>query len=496
MMEYGPIINSTTKRFSSRDSLGIEGVAASISAELCPIVTTVTPRAFYWPFLCWIYYDYHKYSGIKEKKISNFDEGFLKRQDYFFVLASLLCKNDERNLVGKQKTLIDIEENKSGYFSYNKDYFVTGFGGMQYYNAGCQTMSFIAVDNEETGERYTFPKLTQYGEAMALAFEKVIKPTRYYKEYRLRNVPVPRDVLKEYGRYINLGMNGFDECKRILRTHLFEYNTRLRECAQLAKLMHYITGTYSINVNQARYLLFDHFAARGEGNKYPDEIKNTVAGWEIVVGRQYFTAGIEIIWKYMLDCLDEPRTLEIWINEVLKRSSFSFSLTKPVKDIIKSSNYSFEEREDMIRSGRPRSTSKRVVENGLRVALSIYNRFVNRDDLENTELLLDYGRGNLPGTGSVSLNEWNAVVSKYREKPVRELLEYIMRELIVEQHKRTCFEKMTRYSQSINGFYFEMVDDLYIKNEHEYQQDFQGIRLVQLMQVMQDLDMFDGDYEL
>ena len=71
-----------------------------------------------------------------------------------------------------------------------------------------------------------------------------------------------------------------------------------------------------------------------------------------------------------------------------------------------------------------------------------------------------------------------------------------MRELIVEQHKRTCFEKMTRYSQSINGFYFEMVDDLYIKNEHEYQQDFQGIRLVQLMQVMQDLDMFDGDYEL
>ena len=48
-----------------------------------------------------------------------------------------------------------------------------------------------------------------------------------------------------------------------------------------------------------------------------------------------------------------------------------------------------------------------------------------------------------------------------------------------------------RSSQSINGFYFECIDDMYMGNEHKFQVDFQGIRLIQLMQVMKDLDMFE-----
>ncbi len=69
---------------------------------------------------------------------------------------------------------------------------------------------------------------------------------------------------------------------------------------------------------------------------------------------------------------------------------------------------------------------------------------------------------------------------------------YIMQECVVEQHKRTCFEKITRPSQSVDGYYFEFIDGKYVKNEHVFQLDFQGIRLVQLMQVMKDLDMLEG----
>ena len=144
----GPKLNDITNRFSSRDCLGIESVSATISGEICPIVNTVTPRAFYWPFMCWIYYDFYKNSGIKQRDVKTFDKQFLKRQDYFFVLSNLLIENpDQYNLVGKQKTAIDINENPTGPYPFNEDYFKTRYGGMQYYNAGCLTMLFIMSED-------------------------------------------------------------------------------------------------------------------------------------------------------------------------------------------------------------------------------------------------------------------------------------------------------------------------------------------------------------
>ena len=58
IMAKGPRLNNISRNFTTRDSLGIEGVATSISAEICPIVNTVTPRPFYWAFITWCYYDF------------------------------------------------------------------------------------------------------------------------------------------------------------------------------------------------------------------------------------------------------------------------------------------------------------------------------------------------------------------------------------------------------------------------------------------------------
>ena len=200
-----PQLNNIAKNFTTRDSLGIESVATSISAEICPIVNTVTPRAFYWPFMVWIYYDFYKYSGIEDHSVRAFD-AYLKRQDYFFVLATLLTPgSDQTNLVGKQQTQDDIYYNRTGKYSFNPKYFKTRYGGMQYYNAGCLSMRFIVDQNPETGEYYSFPKLTKDGERMAVAFERVIKNSQYYKKYRLLDVDVPESVLKEYGKVIDFG---------------------------------------------------------------------------------------------------------------------------------------------------------------------------------------------------------------------------------------------------------------------------------------------------
>lgn len=50
-MPKGPILNDISKSFTTRDNLGIEGVATTIQASICSIINTVTPRVFYWPFL-------------------------------------------------------------------------------------------------------------------------------------------------------------------------------------------------------------------------------------------------------------------------------------------------------------------------------------------------------------------------------------------------------------------------------------------------------------
>lgn len=184
-----------------------------MQAEICPIVNTVTPRAFYWPFMIWIYYDFYKYSGIPDHTVPAFD-AYLKRQDYFFVLATLLTEgSDQSNLVGKQQSQIDIDDNPDGPYPFNPSYFKTRYGGMQYYNAGCLSMYFITDQDPNNGKDLTFPALRPEGEEMAKTFEAAIKDTEYYKFYCRNDKAVPRSVLEEYGKVINIGLKGFDKCK-------------------------------------------------------------------------------------------------------------------------------------------------------------------------------------------------------------------------------------------------------------------------------------------
>ena len=495
---YPPILNDTQYRFSTRDCLGIESVAASISAELCPIVNTVTPRAFYWPFMAWIYYDFYKNSGIPNRNTDTFDKEFLKHQDYFFVLSAIINNQpDQQNLVGKQVTSQDFRDNRSGPYSYNSAYFKTRYGGMQYYNAGCLTMQFITLLDEKNDKPFDFPRVTQFGEEMALAFEDVIKDTEYYKYYRLRNAPIPKDVLKEYGQIINIGLKGFDKCKRLLRHHLFETgrseSRRLRQCADYLQYIYSKAGKHTLDYPEARNVFYDYYSPRGLRFDIPEDLKQIAVGWEMVIGRQYLTCGIEMIWKYMLNNLPCPLSFEEWAKRVIESSSIRAVSNQHVSVLLKNPELSFNERELMITQARQDKVKERMVGNGLRVALSVYSRFRGRNDLGEAGALLDYGRGRIPGTGSLSFNEWISLVDQYRDKTIQEFLIHIMRSCIVDQHKRTCYDKMMRTSQSIDGFYFECVDDLYIRNEHEFQVDFQGIRMLQLMQVMKDLDMFEED---
>ena len=86
-MSKGPRLNNISRNFTTRNSLGIDEVANSISGELCPIVNSVTPRPFYWAFITWCYYDVFKNCDPKDRNSDNVYK-YVKMQNYFLALAS------------------------------------------------------------------------------------------------------------------------------------------------------------------------------------------------------------------------------------------------------------------------------------------------------------------------------------------------------------------------------------------------------------------------
>lgn len=491
-MPKGPQLNDISRiKFTTRDSLGIEGVATTLQGKICPIVNTVTPRAFYWPFMVWIYYDFYKYSGITERTSTNFSR-YLKRQDYFFVLATLLTPNSDRNgLVGIQKSEQDILNNPNGPYPFNPNYFQNGFGGMMYYNAGCLSMLYITDQDDITGKQRQLPVLGKEGERMALAFESVIKDTDYYKYYRTKeDSPVPKNVLEEYGKVIKFNLDGFVECKKILKEFMFEdkrgviLSNRSNDLSICGEYLRYL---YSANNNAVldrkayRRVLFDMEISKQNKVIIPDKYKDIAKKWEITIGRQYFTSGLEMIWKFMLEQLEKPMNLKEWIRNSLNNSLFSWDIDNKLSSIVGFCEFDFDSRESVINEAIRNSNQNRWVENGLKVILSIYNRF--QAEVSNSDYGDFYNEGAL--SQSISLIDFFKDVDMYMEKSIREFLLHIMQRYMVEQHYITAFEKML---QGRDGFYYEMLDNLYVR-KHRFDMRFQDIRLVSLLQVMKDIDM-------
>ena len=488
-MSKGPKLNNVKYTFTNRDNLGIESATTSIQAELCPIINTVTPRAFYWIFMTWNYYDFFKNIDSDKWSLECFDKPFLKKNDYFFVLSNLLVEElDQYNLVGKTNAALDVEDNPSGPYSYNEKYFVTKYGGMQYYNAGCMTMNFITDRDEK--RIFSFPQLTkQYGEPMALAFEKVIKNTEYYKKYRLSNKPVPKNVLEEFGQVVTLRLEGFDECKRLLREAMFTpvENERLdnKNLIDSANYMKFIYKEHSVtdpSAAEMREILFDYFSPRGEHQfKYDSSLENIITDWEIVIGRQYFVLGVELFWRFMLYILDKPVSLSEWINTSIDSSSWTIDIDSPLSDLLVDCSLSYDERETLINNVRTsKSNLNCCLESGLKLILSIYSRFSSRDDIESKYLY--YGK-------DLSIHNLITEIDNRKENTISSFLGFIMDEWIVQKHHITAFNKMI---EGRDGYFFEYIDGKYVDRGCEFAPFFQDLRPLNLLRVMKDLDMLEG----
>ena len=160
----GPKLNHRAASPTSRDNLGITSAQTSLQDELCPVVNTVTYRAFYWPFLVWNYYTCIRNtpkSKLCEKNIGDFfNVEYVKRNDFYFILGTLLNKDaDHQNLAGIDNGRAALKS--AGPYQYNDKYLQAYFGGMQYYGGGCDTLGFITGREQDSTPIPGLARLTE-----------------------------------------------------------------------------------------------------------------------------------------------------------------------------------------------------------------------------------------------------------------------------------------------------------------------------------------------
>lgn len=487
MSEYrGPRINHIEKTITRRDSLGIEGIANTISAELCPIVNTVTPRPFYWALINWGYWKQYqltkKEDDVEARKL-------IKRVNYFLAIASYLANTvqSENNFIGLSVIQSRYWEKTEEYYTYDPKYITNSTGSeeylstMAYYPPGVESL-YLAVLKDNDGNEYSQHHLTPKGECMALAFEEVMQQTEYGRNCIEDNC-VSKDVLIELGHLVDIRLTHFDKCKLLLKEYLFADGFLYSKLLKSKDYLQYVIKMFHLSdltLSICRSRFFDAFSPRGESNDIPSDLLSQAKGWEIAIGRQYFTTGLSIIWTYMQEQLSRPMYQDEWIVECLKSGMESISIDEDLGSIISKYKYNSGQLEEIAKKARMKEDPCKL-EYGFIMLLAVYNRFNEREDFDQKEQYYL----NLGDRVNISLSEFISLVNAYNNRPIRDILTFIMDQYLIKQHLQTAFNKML---QGRDGYFIAEIEGRFQVKE-EFYWEFQGNRMVQLFSVMKDLEV-------
>lgn len=483
-MSNGPKFNNIKRDFAKRNSMGYDEVINSLQEQASPIITNVTDNVFYIGFIIWSINDYLNNTEEKFRSTSGMNSHF-KIQNYFFTTSFLLKDINSVGASGNEYIRGYVIRNKTDMFEYYPNYIETLQTTMGYYKPGL-TPLFLLMTETTDGESLKYPHITPYGIELANVFESIIKNTEYFKKYR-NSTTVPRNVLVELGNCVNLHMKNIPALQKKIYEILFDnkYNKEYLKNLSLNKdYLLYTFDTYKCNFNdEIRKILYDYYSPRSLNKFLPKELENTAKMWEIILGRQYFTIGLSMIWKHVLNLLDEPMVEDKWIEKVRNKILENLNSDETVELLLSKSNFTYEEREEMLKI-RVRQIRSNLLVDGLKIMLSVYNRFDNREDL--TDYSEMFGTSDTYDT--IPLIVFFDSVKKYKKDSAVDFLIVIMKRLIL-QNKMIGYKKLQRgkngyYYEYNNGYYFKLLD---------YEYDYAGNRMFNIYRALEDLNLLGGN---
>ena len=484
-MANGPKFNNIKRDFATRNSMGFDEVINSLQDQASPIITNVTDNVYYIGFIIWSINDYMNSTEHENRTTNDMNEHF-KLQNFFFTTSFLLKDINSTGASGSAYLRDYVLKNESNTFTYDPHYIETLQTTMGYYRPGLNPLYLLKTETVE-GDQLKYPQITSYGKEVADVFEGIIKNTEYFKNYRNSTI-VPRAALEELGNVVNLYMRNMPTLQEKLSEVLFnnKYNEKQLEALRLDKdFLLYTINKNSCNINdEIRKILFDYYSPRSLNYEIPKELETTSKIWEVIMGRQYFTIGLSMIWKHILYLLDEPMTEEKWVEKIRKEALKDLNQNDTLESVLSSSNYTYEEREKMLKVGVKEIQSNLLVD-GLRIMLSVYNRFENRNDL-GTDFNWMFGNNNIHDD-TIPLSAFFLSVKHHKKEYAIDYLELIMKRLII-QNKIIGYKKLQRGK---NGYYYEYNNGYYYKL-FDYDYGYAGNRMINVYRALKDLDLLGG----
>jgi hypothetical protein len=180
-----------------RDPLGLSRVTENITDHLLQGIITTTDRARYYSFYCWSLW--HVQLGGSPRKYADYIRAF-RRREAFMALSTMMADN-EASPVGVRMVGPKLEAaNRTG--AADCDFKVlpsNDLGGYGQYYAG--SLIQLGLTKHENGLDVVTPEI---GEALALAYHKVVENTPYLRKIRWNQPEVDLREIQQSAPYFSL----------------------------------------------------------------------------------------------------------------------------------------------------------------------------------------------------------------------------------------------------------------------------------------------------
>jgi hypothetical protein len=301
------------KATSGQDFLGLRAVQGNIVGYLLPGVISITPRARYYPFYCWLLVEYGQ-SHPEGMSLA----AFIRRREQIFVLANLAWSAlsdvnlHEGGLLGSTKL-------GSHWQSHRQDdliplsvdrYLQAQYGGYGQYAGVMTALGLIRAGESD------FLDVLPKGQGLAHAFADAVRDTRYFEQRRLFDTAnrIPRDTLEEYGIHCHMSglATGPDRLTTQEALFAFDGGSILPPPQAGGYPVGNMKGTLGLildMLDQAKGRFtedaFRRAAAFGlcgdyEGYRPSRPLVPMLAHWQMYQIREYYVYGLYALWLYFL----------------------------------------------------------------------------------------------------------------------------------------------------------------------------------------------------
>ena len=188
----------------------------------------------------------------------------------------------------------------------------------------------------------------------------------------------------------------------------------------------------------------------------------------------------------MLPIISEPLSFNEWVEKCLNYYEYDFDFNEKLSDYINRIDLSYEKREEIINRDRKDGfEDKESICNGIKLILSVYKRFIDRDDINpNISYIVNSDSDTLP------LYAFFDIVNKYLDEPIYKFIEYLMMNYLIKQNERTAYRKMM--NENKYGYHYEEFNNKYVLSRHYYF-GLGNDRIIALIRILKDLNMLVGD---